>query len=280
MAITGAGGMLGSDLVAAATDGGLDVVACDRSRLDVTDPDAVESMVRRARPDVVVNCAAWTDVDGAESAIEAAFAVNAAGAGNVARFAAGAGARTIHISTDYVFDGHKRQPYVESDPVAPMSVYGRSKLEGELAVAREAAGRHTIVRSSWLFGVSGHCFPKTILRLAAERDELTVVDDQVGCPTFTGHLALAIVELAQREGPLGVVHIAAAGQCSWFEFASEVVRAGDSSCEVRPGTTADFDRPAPRPAYSVMRSERSDLPELPDWHEGLAEFMATRAVAT
>ncbi len=135
-----------------------------------------------------------------------------------------------------------------------MSVYGRSKLEGELAVARGAPDRHTIVRSSWLFGVAGRCFPKTILRLAGERDELTVVDDQVGCPTFTGHLAQALVELAEQRPP-GIVHLAAAGKCSWFEFASEIVRIAGTSCELRRGTTAEFERPAPRPAYSVLRSE-------------------------
>ncbi len=161
-----------------------------------------------------------------------------------------------------------------------MSVYGRSKLAGELEVAREAPQRHTIVRASWLFGVTGRCFPKTIMRLAGERDELTVVDDQVGCPTFTAHLARALVRLATDAPPQGLLHMAAGGQCSWFEFASEIVRSAGASCEVRPGTTADFERPAPRPAYSVLRSERTDRYELPDWHEGLAEFMASRTVAT
>jgi dTDP-4-dehydrorhamnose reductase len=280
MVITGAHGMLGQDMCSLATEHGLEVLGYERARLDITDAEAVDTVIGRARPDVVVNCAAWTDVDGAEADVDGATAGNATGAGNVARAAAASGAWIVHISTDYVFDGRKREPYLESDPVAPMSVYGRSKLDGELAVAREAPDQHTIVRSSWLFGLGGRCFPKTILRLAGDRDELTVVDDQVGCPTFTPHLARALVELAQAEPPLGITHIAAAGQCSWFEFASEIARAAGADCEVRPGTTADFERPAPRPAYSVLRSERSGLPTLPEWTEGLEEFMAARTAAT
>jgi len=267
--------MLGTDVCRAGTDAELDVLAYERARLDITDRDAVEAAVRRARPDVVINCAAWTDVDGAESSVGAAAAVNAAGAGNVARAAASSGAWTIHVSSDYVFDGCKDEPYVESDPVSPLSAYGRSKLDGELAVAREAPDRHTIVRSAWLFGTTGRCFPKTILRLAAERDTLTVVADQLGCPTFTRHLAGVLVELACGERAPGVLHVAAAGQCSWFQFASEIIRAAELRCEVRPGTTAELKRPAHRPAFSVLRSERPDAPLLPEWRAGLAEFMSS-----
>ena len=205
--ITGAAGMLGQDLVAAARADGHDVVGLARAGLDITDADATTNAVAAARPDVVVNCAAWTDVDGAESSPDQALAVNGAGAGNVARAAAAISAWTIHVSSDYVFDGTKRTPYVESDAVAPASSYGRSKLAGEREVAAGAPGRHTIVRSSWLFGAGGPCFPATILRLAGERDELKVVDDQVGCPTFTGHLANALVESGRppsaRERPRG-----------------------------------------------------------------------------
>src|SRR5262249_33105214 len=154
-----------------------------------------QSAVAGASADVVVNCAAWTDVDGAEADSEKAFAVNGAGAGNVARAAMESGAWVIHVSSDYVFSGGKREPYLESDPTEPLSAYGRSKLGGEVAVAHAAPGRHTIVRSSWLFGTRGGCFPATILRIAAERNELTVVADQFGCPTFTGDLAHALVDL-------------------------------------------------------------------------------------
>jgi dTDP-4-dehydrorhamnose reductase len=277
--ITGSAGMLGQDVISAARDASHDVIPLSRSQLDVTDRAAVTAALGTARAEVVVNCAAWTDVDGAEQASDAAHAVNGPGAGNVAQVAAQTGAWTIHVSSDYVFDGHKRQPYVESDPVGPRSVYGSSKLEGERAVARAAPERHTIVRSSWLFGAGGPCFPATILRLAAEREELTVVEDQIGCPTFTGHLAQALIELAGGSDPppIGVVHMAGAGQCSWYEFAREIVTRSGEECEVKPGRTADLARPAPRPAFSVLGTERgAELPGLPDWNEGLADFLATR----
>ena len=268
--------MLGTDVCKAATDAGLESLACERPRLDVTDAAAVEAAVRRAGPDVVVNCAAWTDVDGAEASPDAALEVNGAGAGNVARAAAGCGAWTVHVSTDYVFDGSKSEPYLESDPVAPLSEYGRSKLEGERAVAREAPDQHTIVRSSWLFGATGRCFPKTILRLAAERDELTVVADQVGSPTFTPHLAGALIDLGRTRRLPGVVHVAADGQCSWFEFSQEIVASAQLPTRIKPGTTSEMARPASRPAFSVLRSERAGAPVLADWRQGLNEFMALR----
>jgi dTDP-4-dehydrorhamnose reductase len=175
-----------------------------------------------------------------------------------------------------VFEGSASEPYVESDPVGPLSAYGRSKLAGERAVADAAPQSHTIVRSSWLFGASGPCFPATIMRLAAERDELSVVDDQVGSPTFTGHLAGALVRLAEPEHRLGgIVHVAAAGRCSWFEFAREIVSRAGAECSVKPGSTADLGRPAPRPAFSVLGTEREpDAPRLPDWREGLAAYMS------
>jgi dTDP-4-dehydrorhamnose reductase len=271
--VTGAGGMLGTDVRAAAAAAGVEAIAHDHPSLDIADSSAVDAAIGQAKPDAIVNCAASTDVDGAESASEVALASNRDGPANLALAASANGAWLIHISSDYVFDGTKAEPYVESDPVAPISAYGRAKFEGELAVARAAPGAHTIVRTAWLFGAAGKCFPKTIMRLAAERDELTVVDDQVGCPTFTGHLAPALVELAVGERMEGVVHVAAAGACSWFEFATEIVRAAKLSCEVRPGRSDDVDRPAPRPAYSVLRSERAGAPQLLDWHMGLEEFM-------
>jgi dTDP-4-dehydrorhamnose reductase len=278
--ITGAGGMLGQDLARAAHRAGLEYAALARSELDSTAAEAVRAALVRARPALVVNCAAWTDVDGAESAPEAALQINARGAENVAAAAASVGAWTVHISSDYVFDGAKREPYVESDPTAPLSAYGRSKLEGEQAVARAARDAHTVVRSSWLFGAGGRCFPATILRLAAKRDQLEVVDDQVGSPTVTGHLAAALIGLASAgTPPLGIVHLAGGGSCSWFEFATEIVRAAGLSAEVRPCSTADMPRPAPRPAYSVLGSERRELARaLPDWRDGLEQYLAETAV--
>jgi dTDP-4-dehydrorhamnose reductase len=269
--------MLGQDVAAAALAAGHEVTPRARGELDITDLAGVAGAVDAVRPDVVVNCAAYTNVDGAESEREIAHAVNGSGAGNVARAAVENGARIVHVSSDYVFDGAKGAPYLESDATAPLSQYGSSKLAGEVAVAQEAPDAHTTVRSSWLFGLHGPCFPATILRLARERDELTVVDDQVGCPTFTAHLAGALVELAAAP-PAGIVHVAGAGQCSWYEFAREIVRVAGLPCQINPGTTAELARPAPRPAYSVLRSQRG-APELPDWRDGLAEYMAAGVAA-
>lgn len=278
--ITGAAGMLGQDLVAAAGAAGHDVVGLSRAQLDITDADAVAQALSAARPDVVVNCAAWTDVDGAEGDEAGALGVNGAGAGHLARTAAANGAWTVHVSSDYVFDGAKRSPYLESDRVGALSAYGRTKLAGERAVAQAAPEHHTIVRSSWLFGAGGPCFPATILRLAADRDELNVVDDQVGCPTFTAHLASALVQIAARQ-PGGLLHVAGGGTCSWYEFAREIVAGAGLRCEVKPCTTADMPRPAPRPAYSVLRSERADeAPVLPQWRAGLAEYLTAVSVGT
>ncbi len=277
--ITGAGGMLATDVVAAASARGHEVVGLGRDRLDVSVREAVLDAVVRERPDAVINCAAYTNVDGAEADPDAAAAVNAAGAGFVAQAAAAVGAWVLHVSTDYVFDGEKGTPYLESDPTGPRSVYGSTKLLGERAVALAAPDTHTIVRTSWLFGVAGHCFPATMLRLASERDLLTVVDDQVGCPTFTGHLAQALVGLADGESQRGIVHVAAAGEGSWYDFAVEIMREADVNVEVRPCSTAAFPRPARRPAYSVLRSERAGAPVLPDWHDGLRAYMAARVAA-
>ncbi len=271
--------MLGRDVTEAASAAGHEVIALGRGELDITDRDVAMAAIAAAAPDCVINCAAFTDVDGAEQQGELARAVNGVGAGHVAAAAAAAGAWVLHVSTDYVFDGHKRTPYIESDPAAPASEYGRSKQAGEEAVAESAPGGHTIVRSSWLFGAHGRSFPGTILRLAGERDEVTVVDDQVGCPTFTGHLAVALIELAERR-PLGIVHVVAAGQCSWYEFAREIVSRSGHTCGVAPGTTAELGRPAPRPAYSVLGTERgSDAPRLAEWRDGLDAFMDLAVVS-
>jgi dTDP-4-dehydrorhamnose reductase len=284
IAITGAGGMLGTDVREAAAQNGLEVVALSHAELDITDQDAVRRVLTEARPEVVLNLAAYTNVDGAEREREAAFAVNGAGAGHVARAATECGAWTIHVSSDYVFDGTKTAPYIESDPTNPLSVYGASKLAGEHRVADEAPNSHTTVRSSWLFGLHGPCFPATMLRLASERDTLTVVDDQVGCPTFTPHLAAALLTIARdpalRTDLTGVVHVAAAGQCSWYQFARAIFASARLDTEVVPGLTTDLARPATRPAYSVMRSERGSLvPLLPDWWQGLDAYMVGRVSA-
>jgi dTDP-4-dehydrorhamnose reductase len=268
--ITGAAGMLGQEVRGACARAGHEVVALARSELDIADSAAVQTAIAHARPDVVVNCAGWTDVDGAQLSEALALRANATGAGRVAAAAAAHGAWTLHISSDYVFDGRKSTPYVESDPVGPLSAYGRTKLAGELEVARAAPHAHTIVRSSWLFGAGGQCFPKTIMRLAAEGEAIGVVADQVGCPTFTGHLAQALAQLAV-ERIIGVLHVAGSGCCSWFDFAREIVFAAGSDCEVRPIATEQYPLPARRPAYSVLGTERA-APALPDWRQGLRDF--------
>jgi dTDP-4-dehydrorhamnose reductase len=270
--VTGAAGMLGHDVIAAAERAGHDVIPLSRAQLDVRDRAAVRAAVASARPDVVVNCAAWTDVDGAEAEEEAATAINGAGAGNVGAAAADAGAFLVHVSTDYVFDGTSGAPYVESSPTCPLNAYGRSKLAGEAAVAAAAAGRHAIVRTSWLFGRAGRNFVATMLGLARERDALTVVDDQVGCPTFTGHLAAALVEVAERRLD-GVRHVAGGGACSWHDLAAAAFAATGTVIALERGTTAALARPAPRPAYSVLRSERPDTPVLPPWEDGLHAYL-------
>ena len=269
--------MLGQAVAAAATRLGHDVVALSRAELDVTDADHVRRVVAAAEPRAVVNCAAWTDVDGAETAEAAATAVNGEGAGNVARAAAESGARIVHVSTDYVFDGRKDSPWVESDPVGPIGAYGRSKLAGEEAIA-EAMEDHAIVRTAWLFGAGGRNFVDTMLALGAQRDEIDVVTDQVGSPTWSAHLAEALVELAERRDDVGIFHAAGGGACSWYELAVEVFDRAGVRCRVLPTTSERYSRPAPRPAYSVLGTERKEAPVLPSWQEGVAAYLSEQAV--
>jgi dTDP-4-dehydrorhamnose reductase len=265
--VTGAAGMLGRDVVAAAESAGHDVVALARRDLDITDADAVRAAVRDHRPDAVLNCAAWTEVDGAEADEESATRINGAGAGNVAD----AAPYVVHVSTDYVFAGLSTEPYTEDDPTGPRTAYGRSKLAGEVAVA--AAGDHAIVRSAWLFG-HGKNFVATMLKLAEVRDEVNVVADQIGCPTFTGHLAPALVEIAERH-LTGVLHVVGGGSCSWHELAEATFEEAGTGTIARAVTTAEFPRPAPRPAWSVLRSTRPDAPVLPNWRDGLSSYLRT-----
>jgi dTDP-4-dehydrorhamnose reductase len=275
--VTGAAGMLGRDVTAAAADAGHAVVGLARADLDITDAAAVRSAVVAARPDALVNCAAWTDVDGAEAAEEQATAVNGAGAGNVAAATREAGALLVHVSSDYVFDGHAEEPYREDAPTAPAGAYGRSKLAGERAVAA-AGGRSAIVRSAWVFGPHGRNFVDTMRRLGAERDEVAVVDDQIGCPTYTGHLAAALVAVAEQ-GLTGVLHVAGGGRCSWFDLAVATFEETGLACRVRRQSSAELGRPAPRPAFSVLASTRSDAPVLPHWREGLRAHLTRVEVA-
>jgi dTDP-4-dehydrorhamnose reductase len=251
--ITGAGGQLGRALEEAFSRDWA-VLALRHDDWDVTLPPPVLPAV-----DLVLHAAAWTDVDGAEEDPQGAAAVNVGGTSN----AASLGAPLVAYSTDYVFDGRKDGPYVESDGVNPLSAYGRTKLHGEAA----AGERAWVVRTSWLFGPTGRNFVRTMLRLGAERDELAVVDDQRGCPTYVGHLAeatRAIVEL-----PFGIYHVAAAGECTWADFAEAIFAEARLDCRVRRITSAEHDARAMRPASSVLRSKRPETPRLPHWREGL-----------
>jgi len=260
--ITGAGGQLGHALAQAFSDD--DVLALSRTEWDVTGP--LGGGVPRDEIDVVLHAAAWTDVDAAEADPQGAAAVNVAGTAHAAALKA----PLVAFSTDYVFDGRKRSPYVESDGPNPTSAYGRTKLHGEAAAGTNA----WVVRTSWLFGPTGHNFLRTMLRLGAERDELAVVDDQRGCPTFVGHLAEAVHTLVDDDRPKGLWHLAADGDCTWADFAEAIFEESRLDCRVRRITTAEVERPAPRPAYSVLRSERPEAPELPHWREGLRACLA------
>jgi dTDP-4-dehydrorhamnose reductase len=275
--VTGAAGMLGRDLMLAAGNAGHDVVGFGHRELDVTDAAAVAKKLDLERPDIVINSAAWTAVDDAEQSEEQAFAVNGTGAGNVAGAAAEVGAAVVYVSTDYVFDGAKGEPYVESDQPAPLSAYGRTKLAGEEATAA-ANKRHFIVRSAGLFGVGGRNFVETMLRLSQTQNEVTVVRDQVGSPTYTWHLAYGIVRLIEGI-EYGIHHMAAAGKCSWYEFAREIFEQAKVECNVLSITSAEFGAAAPRPAFSALTSQREHAIRLPSWHDGLAGYLAQREEA-
>jgi dTDP-4-dehydrorhamnose reductase len=274
--VTGAGGMLGSDVVAALAHAGHEVVPLDLDELDIRDGGAAGERIAAARPEALVNCSGYTDVDVAEDDMPTAMAVNADGARHLAAAAAQCGARVLYVSTDYVFDGSKSEPYVESDSPRPLSVYGQSKLAGEHETAA-ANPRHQIVRSSWLFGAAGRNFVETMLALAAEHGEVRVVRDQIGCPTYTGHLAAGIARLLEDEA-WGLFHIAGAGWCSWHEFAAEIFRQADVDCRLTWCTTAEFPRKAHRPPWSVLATERPDGVTLPDWREGLSAYLEQRTV--
>jgi dTDP-4-dehydrorhamnose reductase len=267
--VTGGGGQLAADLVAAWSDA--EVLAPPRRELDVTDRLAVDRLLRDAAPDLVLHAAAWTDVDGAEADPERALAVNRDGTAHVAAAARALGARLVTFSTDYVFDGEDPAGYVESSRTAPRSAYGRSKLAGEEA-ARRAHPQAYVVRTAWVFAPRGKNFVRTMLRLGSEREVVTVVDDQRGCPTYTAHLAAATRTLLDACPP-GTYHLAGGGSCSWYELASATMTAAGLPARVEPMSSADLDRPAPRPACSVLRTEHACTPRLPDWRRGLADCL-------
>jgi len=276
--ITGAGGMLGRDLADELTARGEDVVALAKADLDIADAREAIAVIVEKRPTIIVNCAAYTKVDAAEENESLANAINGSSVEFLAQAANEAGALLVQISTDFVFDGTKRRPYDINDATHPLSVYGRSKLLGELAATH--AERHLVVRTSWLFGVNGHNFVEAIRnQIAKGTNPLRVVDDQRGRPTYTPHLASAIIRLAQLDAR-GIAHYADDDECSWFDFAHAIVEETGADTIVKPVSTREFPRLAVRPAYSVLSTERYERltgvrPE--SWREGLRDYLSRRA---
>ncbi len=267
--ITGAEGQLGR--VVRSGFGTHEVIAPSEAELDICDRRQVEDALDQARPDLLLNAAAYTDVDGAESDPEAAFAGNARGPGILAVATERRGIPILHLSTDYVFDGEAGRPYDERDETGPCTVYGRSKLEGEGAV-RHANPRHFVVRTAWLYAAEGRNFPMTMLELS-ERPEVRVVDDQFGSPTFAPHLAAGLLELVEA-GSWGTYHLAGRGVASWHEFASALYRELGIETPVRPVPTSEFPRPAKRPRFSALTTVQEPRILLPPWEEGLRAFAA------
>ncbi|WP_154991593.1 dTDP-4-dehydrorhamnose reductase [Priestia megaterium] len=272
--ITGANGQLGKELVELFTEKGFEVYGFGRDKMDITNQAQVQEVISTLKPNTVLHSAAHTQVDLAESEPEQAFSINAYGTRNVAVAAEAVGAKLVYVSTDYVFDGTTDEPYNEFSPTSPLGVYGKSKLAGEQFV-RDLHSKFFIVRTSWVYGKHGANFVKTMLKLGKERKELSVVADQRGCPTYTLDLANAILELVNTE-KYGVYHVSNSGNCSWFEFAKAIFEEAGIDVNVTPCTTADFPRPAPRPANSIldhMSIKLNNFNSIRYWREALNCFL-------
>lgn len=277
VAVTGASGMLGHDVVKELRRRGLAVVEFDRSRCDVTNADLCWKAIQSSAADVVINCAAYTNVNGAETETDLTMAVNSEGAANVAAACAATGARMIHVSTDYVFDGTKNGAYDAADATNPLNMYGRSKLAGEQRVAETLPeAQWAVVRTSWLYGANGPNFVKTMLNLARQGKDLKVINDQVGAPTYTVDLASALVDLAMT-GASGIIHGTATGECTWYEFAREIFQmSGITPASLMPCVTADYPTPAVRPLNSRLSPAsllKFGVSALPHWQDGLKRYL-------
>jgi len=281
--VTGAGGMLGCDLVSMLRDQDADVTALTRRDLDITDPAAVAAAVQRGRPDVVVNCAAWTAVDLAEAHEDDALALNGGGAALLAAACARADARMIQLSTDYVFAGTATRPYPEDATPAPATAYGRTKLAGEQAVLERLPDSGYILRTAWLYGPHGSNFVNTMIRLERQQPAVTVVDDQHGQPTSTATVAERIIAMVGAPAPAGIYHATCSGQTTWFGLAREVFAlVGADPERVNPMSSTELDRPAPRPGYSVLGHgawARAGLGPLQDWGTALRRAIPAFAAA-
>ncbi|MDW7643571.1 MAG: dTDP-4-dehydrorhamnose reductase [Desulfuromonadales bacterium] len=295
IALIGSNGMLAT-MLKRVFPASWEIHAFDLPEFDITGAAQVREVMAQLRPDVIINCAAFTKVDLCESEQETAFKVNGQGPGNLAEAAHQVGAVLVHISTDFVFAGDKTTPYTEDDAVGPQSVYGRSKLEGEVAIIDSPLERYYIVRTSWLYGPGGPNFVETIARLAAEREELGIVADQHGTPTFTGDLAEAIIRLLALEAtphpspltpqnPYGLYHFSNEGECTWYDFACEIVTqlrergAGLKAKTIKPLRTEEFPVPAKRPSYSVLSKEkykRTTGTKVPEWKRSLRKYFDNR----
>jgi dTDP-4-dehydrorhamnose reductase len=280
--IVGCNGMLGTDMMIEASAAGHTVRGVDFPAIDITRPESIRSAVAQTSPDALINCAAYTAVDACETNAQAAFSVNAQGAGNLAAAAAACGALLVHYSTDYVFDGKKTEPYIETDPTGPVTIYGKSKLAGE-RLTIEACERSFILRIAWLYGLNGNHFVKAIraaaLKQAQKRTPLRVVDDQHGTPTWTVNVCAQTLALLESKR-YGLYHGTSEGACTWFDFAREIVTAAGIEVELLPCTTADFPRPAPRPAWSVLENQglkQAGLNRMPDWREAFKGFLKTES---
>ena len=269
--ITGAKGMLGQDLCPTLQDNGYEVIETDVKTLDITDFDMVQKVLQQEKPDIVIHCAAYTNVDKAEEDYDTAHKINVVGTENVARAVSEIDASILYISTDYVFDGEKKDAYLPDDTPNPINKYGKTKLEGELAIKKHCK-KYYIVRTSWLYGIHGKNFVETMLSLA-DKPELKVVDDQIGCPTWTMELADAIVKILS-ENKFGIYHVCGSGNTSWYNFAKEIFKLAGKNVNLKPCTTEEFPRPAKRPKNSIMENNKICR----NWKLALKDYMNLREV--